>query len=754
MTETVNNNKGLRAFLIRTLADPVLIYMAILVSSVMYHYRDSLAFAYGLAAYALGWVMFRLFEFMQKHKFIGFLAYVITAGLFLRCMGWANEKGAENYPISMMLWFITPQDSLQYNKWYTLAMFLFFFLFMVSVVYFFTRIQYRVFMNFLILIIPFAIYGKEYEEMPTGYIIAIAVGYIVLLTMFRQLSDGKNVVVVDKLESWKSGIIFTAVFAVIAAVIPKPEIEADRSVLETLINADAFTDRLVEMLNVFRDTATGDQFRGQTNDTPLYYARSSENLRLKTTTFSTYNYEKDSWNAGYSDINGMTMTAQPFEFSMTPEICSAVFYAAGLDSNFSENYGLSDYAGYEFIYPEKREVSIFSSHSDGTRFPVPQSAAELLESSYSNNIIVSDTGLIMSSESGGSFKFNDSVRYSYTPDGFFNTPENSAAVDVIAGVENYSEMTAEAYEILSSFPDDEKSRHYSSVIYSDIAYNPYSYTLLDYGSSEEIYSLAQEITAGLSSDYEKSKAIEWYFINNNYVYDLGYRKEVGENAEDFLFRTKTGVCYEYATAMTLLARAAGIPARYCEGFNMQTKYENSRSNDMYVITAQDAHGFPELYIKGYGWLSFEPTMTMIDGSTQQDERQAAGMLSRIGIIIMGICVLALLIAVIYPSLAHRFFTRINNRRDPEKAVAAVMRRICRLYGVPVSCTSHETAETVKNISGADILQTAVIFDRAEYGGAELTENDRLKAMEEYEAAYNALNQAKKEKRRQKYRKKL
>ncbi|MDE7104846.1 MAG: hypothetical protein K2O36_03075, partial [Ruminococcus sp.] len=290
----MTENKSKKIFLLKTFFDPVLIYVVFLVSSVMYHYRDSMTFSYGVASYALGWFVFRLFDYMKKHKIIGTVAYILVAGLFLKVMDWCMEKGTENYPISFPIWFMTPQDSLQYNKWYTLAIFLFFFIFMASVFYFFTRVRYRIFMTFLILIIPFSIYGKEYEEMPIGFIIALAIGYIVILTYFRQLSDNNNTVVVDKLETWKSGIIFTAVFAVLASVIPKPEIEADRSVLETLINADAFTDRLVEMLNVFRDTANGQQFRGQTSDTPLYYAHSPEPLRLKTSTFSNYSYDSDS----------------------------------------------------------------------------------------------------------------------------------------------------------------------------------------------------------------------------------------------------------------------------------------------------------------------------------------------------------------------------------------------------------------------------------------------------------------------------
>ena len=140
-------------------------------------------------------------------------------------------------------------------------------------------------------------------------------------------------------------------------------------------------------------------------------------------------------------------------------------------------------------------------------------------------------------------------------------------------------------------------------------YGDYVKKLRDYGNSEKILKLAEEITGGLSSDYDKARAIEQYFYLNDFVYDLNYVKSSMENVENFLFHTKRGVCYEYATSMVLLARAAGIPARYCEGFNMSKKSINEKYGTNYRITTMDSHGFPELYIEGFGWMSFEPTVT-------------------------------------------------------------------------------------------------------------------------------------------------
>ncbi len=367
-------------------------------------------------------------------------------------------------------------------------------------------------------------------------------------------------------------------------------------------------------------------------------------------------------------------------------------------------------------------MSIFSSYQDGTRTPVPQSVSEMLETSYKNEIMLSRSGNVISSSSAERFAYNENFRYNYLPDGFFDNEQNKKAVD-----ETYA--SDENYDILN---------HYWYVLNTNLLYDSFEEILLDYGDNKKIFSLAQNITSGLNSDYDKAKAIEWYFILNGYVYDLDYRKEAGENAEDFLFDTKTGVCYEYATAMTLLARASGIPARYCEGFNMHTKYNPDKEDDsLYVITARDAHGFPELYIKGFGWVSFEPTMTsantyLIDNS----------LLSKTGILLLTAAVFVLVLIFFMPVLVHRFFIFVNKRRNPNKAVLSVIHRICRLYGISASSTAHEAERAVKSMSGADISDTALIFEKAEYGGEELTEIDKADAMRDYVSAYDALKELK------------
>lgn len=750
MKDNVKNRSLLRNDLLRTMADPVLIYAVISVMAVMDHYRSSLTAVFGIAAYAFGWCVFRLFDYIQKHRFIGGTAYVAVFLTVLILTKMAIDKGGRDYPISWGLWFLTPQNMLDYNKWYTLAIFMLFTIFLMSVIYYFTRVRYRIFMNFLILIIPFSIYGKENEEMKIGYMIALCVGFIVVMAAIRQMSDSADSVAVDKPEMWRSAAVFTVLFALVSAFVPKPHVEADREMIETLIDADALTDRFLSLLNAFSDSSEGDQFRGTVGNAPMYYAVSPQPLRLKTRTFTYYDFEKDSWNADDQDKNYHIENEPPFQVFGDGRITEAVLAAAVYDEEFSKKYGLSELEYSDLTIPKEQNIWIYSANRGGDSAPVPQGALKLESSSFKGEFGLTRSGVVYSHEAD--FAGDEQFSFSYMPDSFFGYDENRRAAEKIAAVDDYSGMISDSMAILygrSKYESDEEKAellsHYYDVLSREVANTIGVYeNFTDYGESEKILALAEDITAGLDSDYEKAKALENYFIENDYTYDLDYRKAAGDNTETFLFESKTGVCYEYATAMTLLARAAGIPARYCEGFNMQTEY-SSGSWSGYVVTSQDAHGFPELYIKGYGWMTFEPTRTL--GDAKEKNTSATGLLVRSGIILLALSVIVLVFIMLSPMLIHGIFLLVVRRRSPDLAVRAVIHRICKLYGCGSGVTVREAAETVKARSGADIKCSVILFEKSEYGGAGLNEGDRTKAVNDYISAYKALKEAKKAERK-------
>mgnify|MGYP001014675495 FL=1 len=768
MKEREKKHLSAKAFLLRTLADPVLIYAAVTMTAIMYHYRSALAIPYGIGAYVVGWLVFRIFDFINKHKLLGFAAYIALFIMFIFGVRASIEIGQSGYPISWGVWFLSPQDTVEYNSGYTFAIYLLFLIFMLSVIYYFTRVRYRIFMNFLIFIIPFAIYGKEFEKMPTIYIILLCVGYVMMMIYFRELRGDENTEIVVKDEVWKPVAVYAVVFAVAAAVVPKPAIEADRTVLETLISAEQFTDRLVSMLNIFRDSTSSEQFTGNMSNEPIYYAAASEPLRLKTSSFSSYDFTNDSWSIMKTDdddpINSLDTTFRqrfddvPMQITNAQDLPKAILLAAQVDSEFAEKYGLSDFSETDLAFPQEKTVSIFTASSNTSQFtaqfaPVPQYAQQMTDTSYNGQIALIYSGLIYAVDER--FDYNERFDFTYSSERALSSPINKQFFDTL-DTEDYAEMLREArsalfagkYDIESGdwVDDTEDWEHYWNVLRDETnLYTYYEKYLLDYSDNQRILELAQKLTEGVDSDYEKAKILEQYFYNNDYIYDTGYLKKSTDNAETFLFETKTGVCYEYATSMVLLARAAGIPARYCEGYNMTQELESNERYKYYVATSQSAHGFPELYIRGYGWASFEPTLT--DAPAQAQTSSTTDSLARAGAVIFAAALLVLILALFSPVISHKFFLIRMRRKNPDETSAAVMHRICRLCGIGSASTSNEAVLKVLQSAGVDISELAEMFDKSAYGGISLNEEEKAALLADYIKVYDALKEKKKTRRR-------
>lgn len=104
--------------------------------------------------------------------------------------------------------------------------------------------------------------------------------------------------------------------------------------------------------------------------------------------------------------------------------------------------------------------------------------------------------------------------------------------------------------------------------------------------------------------YREAVALQTYFRDSGtFTYDTKTDARSGMDAiEDFLTNSKTGYCEQFATAMALMARTLGIPARVGLGFLPGTADGNK-----HVVRMHDMHAWPELYFEGLGWVRFEPT---------------------------------------------------------------------------------------------------------------------------------------------------
>lgn len=163
------------------------------------------------------------------------------------------------------------------------------------------------------------------------------------------------------------------------------------------------------------------------------------------------------------------------------------------------------------------------------------------------------------------------------------------------------------YENYLDYPDNEAFRE---------IYNEYS-DILENAS----VSTAQEKLGVLQSIKEKMNA------EVEYTLEPGKTPSTRDFTNYFLLENKKGYCVHYATAGVMLARMAGIPARYATGYvSVLDDYnDDSRNPDgSYTVKLADnrSHAWAEIYLDGFGWIPFEFTAGYTDRTVAGENPEA------------------------------------------------------------------------------------------------------------------------------------
>ena len=129
------------------------------------------------------------------------------------------------------------------------------------------------------------------------------------------------------------------------------------------------------------------------------------------------------------------------------------------------------------------------------------------------------------------------------------------------------------------------------------------YLALPDGVETGVYALAGQITQDAQTDFDRAAALCAY-LRSAYPYTLA--QNVPPAGRDFvswfLLDERQGYCTSFATAMAVMARMVGLPARYIEGYAAVPD-----SDSVARVTQQQAHAWVEIYFSGFGWLPFDPT---------------------------------------------------------------------------------------------------------------------------------------------------
>lgn len=122
--------------------------------------------------------------------------------------------------------------------------------------------------------------------------------------------------------------------------------------------------------------------------------------------------------------------------------------------------------------------------------------------------------------------------------------------------------------------------------------------------SEQVADLAHRVSQQAMTPFEKTVAIQQHLLEN-YRYSLeDATATLSHPLEEFLFSRKTGYCEHYATAMVVMLRTVGIPARLVTGF-LATDW--NEYGGYFTVRQRDAHAWVEVYFPLSGWITMDPT---------------------------------------------------------------------------------------------------------------------------------------------------
>ncbi len=122
---------------------------------------------------------------------------------------------------------------------------------------------------------------------------------------------------------------------------------------------------------------------------------------------------------------------------------------------------------------------------------------------------------------------------------------------------------------------------------------------------QRIHDLAHEVAFSdpNATPYDQARAIERFLRQYPYSLDVPLPPPDVDMTDYFLFDLQRGFCDYYATAMVVLARTVGLPARLGTGFLQPPAAESGEQ----LIRQSSAHSWAEIYFPGTGWVEFEPT---------------------------------------------------------------------------------------------------------------------------------------------------
>lgn len=710
-------------------------------SAIVSIYLGTVLTAYIPAIAILTVVLFAAYDFIKTHKWIGPVVFIGICAVVLCAISMLMT--AERQRFEFFEWFLSGGELVDTQPAYLWIIVIGFTFFISSVVYYFTHISYRVSIITLICIIPLAIYVKTSQVIPGFYIgVLAALDILVYIYQNRIVLEAKNVPI-GKKAALTSYIDFAGAVILIALIVPKPQETPYYEKFEEFSAFFSLRGTYGQMSGSYTSSSgNADNYQNMESKL-LYTVNTNVPQYMKIQVFDTYVPENNHW--VYSD-------RYDTGFKFWSDDASIMSY-----SSLFEAYKQADSDILEKLKPgaeekiSSSEDSLLYARVSAVEFPAKYviSPLRVTDVTFPNN----DAEFTYRTDAGEIYPNTKQLSpYASYGSEFYDSGYVYSSGWLESGL---CDITEEEYEAaLSSAEDAVDDELYETVnrfyfdCYEASIFDPSNYDKV----SDEIQRISDEITAGLTYDWEKAAAIEQYFHTNGFRYDLAYRApEDSDTPKFFLTESKRGTCSDFATAYCLLARGAGLTVRYVEGFVPAS----TEISGAYQIYTENAHAYPEVFIPGAGWVIYEPTVGGVNTSGAGDSSDKNTETDYLAVFITCIAVFvsaaAVIVIIIFlPKLKKAFFILRVRHTAPNKAVLMLYKRFLtetsRIFNVKCrTMTVEQVRAFVESKTGFSLEPLTAPFEAVCYGGADTDKAAAFAALECYKAQLKALRRYKHQK---------
>jgi transglutaminase-like putative cysteine protease len=245
------------------------------------------------------------------------------------------------------------------------------------------------------------------------------------------------------------------------------------------------------------------------------------------------------------------------------------------------------------------------------------------------------------------------------------------------------------------------------------------YTEVPASTTERTRELASSLAASTDTTYDMVRAFESW-IGANVVYDLDAPTPAAgvDAVDDFLFSSRRGFCEQIASALAVMLRTQGVPARLATGY---LPGERDRLSGVWKVRASDAHAWVEVWFPSTGWQAFDPTAEVpfggeVDaGSVGGDLAEALSAAAADNVTLLAALLLGVAAAV---GMAKVVRVAVHRRRRGRWGLLQDrLERAATARGIDTTCSNPEIARrwaVVDPRHAEQVRDLAVILDQVTF----------------------------------------